>query len=131
MIVGLHALLSSNTAYYYCLEYQGFSLNGQFSTKRALTGTRTIQVQTKLTSATPGASGASDMIVEYGPAYSRATDTISGGATTSPVSCVVGAGVCSTSFTATAGAPLFYRYKIRNASTAVLITQPAIAQLPE
>jgi hypothetical protein len=131
VIVGLNAALSPNTAYYYCLEYQGYNLNGQFSTQRTLSGTQTIQVQTALTSSTPGASGASNLIVEYGGSYSRATDTIAGGGATAAVSCTVGGGVCSASFTAAAGPPLFYRYKIRNASNAVLITQPVISHLPQ
>ena len=130
-IVGMNTALSPNTTYYYCLEYQGYSLDGQFTTKPALSGTRTMQVQTALTSATPGASGATSMIVEYGTSYSRGTDSITGGATTTAVSCTVGGGVCATSFSATAGTPLFYRYKIRNTANAVLITQPVISYLPQ
>ena len=131
IVVGLRAPLTPSTNYYYCLEYQGYSLQGRFATKAPLSGTRTVQVQTTLTSNTRGATGAADMVVEYGTAYSRATDTISGGDTTAPVSCTVGGGLCTASFSATAGAPVFYRYKIRNASAAVILIQPVTAQVPQ
>jgi hypothetical protein len=129
-VVGLNSALTAGTTYYYCLEYQGYNLNGQFTTLTALAGSRSIQVQTKLTTNTQGAMGANNMIVEYGTVYSRATDTISGGSTTGPVACTVGGAACSQSFTATAGVPLYYRYKIRDIGNAVLIAQPVIAAVP-
>lgn len=130
VVVGLNSALAASTQYYYCLEYQGYAMAGTFTTLGALVGTRTIKVQTKLTTNAQGATGAADMIVEYGTTYSRATDTISGGSTTSPVACTVGGATCTATFSATAGAPLFYRYKIRNGATAVIVTQPVIAQTP-
>jgi hypothetical protein len=130
VVVGLNAPLTPNTEYFYCLEYQGYNLNGQFSTKRALSGTATVQAQTRLTTSTQGASGANNMIVEYGTSYSRATDTISGGATTTAVPCVVGGSVCDASFSVTAGVPIYYRYRIRNAANTVLITEPVNVQAP-
>jgi hypothetical protein len=131
VVAGLNAPLSPSTTYYYCIEYQGYGLRGSFTTGTALSGTRTVQVQTRLTSLTQGASGANNMIVEYGTAYSRATDTLSGGGTTTAVSCTVGGAACVASFPATAGTPVFYRYKIRNAGGSVLITQPVTAQVAQ
>ena len=104
---------------------------GSFTTGTALSGTRTVQVQTSLTNLTQGATGANNMIVEYGTSYSRATNALSGGGTTTAVPCVVGGGACVASFSAPAGAPSFYRYKIRRADGTVLITQPTTAQLPQ
>jgi hypothetical protein len=131
VVVGLNARLSPGTTYYYCIDYQGYGMRGQFTTDAAITGTRTVRVQTTLTNLTQGATGANNMIVEYGTSYSRATDTLSGGGTTGPVSCIVGGNACVASFSASAGVPIFYRYKIRNAGGDVLITQPTAAQLAE
>jgi len=131
IVAGLNAPLSPGTTYYYCIEYQGYGLQGSFVTGAALSGVRTIQVQTSLTNLTQGATGATNMIVEYGTTYSRATDTLTGGGTTTAVACVVGGGTCAASFTATAGTPIFYRYKIRNAGGTVLITQPVTAQVAQ
>jgi len=129
VVAGLNTPLSPGTTYYYCIEYQGYGLRGSFTTGTALSGSRTVQVRTALTSLTQGASGANNMIVEYGTAYSRATDLLSGGGTTAPVPCTVGGGACSASFPATAGTPVYYRYKIRDASGTVLVTQPVSVQL--
>jgi hypothetical protein len=129
VVAGLNAPLAPGTTYYYCIEYQGYGLQGSFTTGTALSGTRTVQVQTILTNLTQGASGANNMIVEYGTSYSRATGVLTGGGTTTAVPCTVGGGACVASFSATAGAPIFYRYKIRSAGGTVLITQPVTAQL--
>jgi hypothetical protein len=131
VVAGLNTPLSPGTTYYYCIEYQGYGLRGSFRTGAALSGTQTVQVRTTLTNLTQGASGANNMIVEYGTSYSRTTDVLSGGGTTTSVPCTVGGAACLASFPATAGTPVFYRYKIRNAGGTVLITQPVTAQVAQ
>ena len=130
--------LSANTTYYYRINIGGAIygiVNGStpppsFTTSSPKSGSGTITVAATLSPLTVGASGAANMVVEYGTSYSRSSDTILGGGTTGPVSCTVGGGACSALFSATAGAPVYFRYRIRNSGGSTVIAQPVQVGLP-
>jgi hypothetical protein len=102
--VGVNSALTAETTYYYRLSCGGdqrqYELDGltplSVTTLATLSSTRTISV-------TLNRSGSTTL--EYGTAYSRATDTISSGGT-DVQSC---SGSCTFSFTANRGDIYYYR----------------------
>ena len=118
IVLGAAANLTADTPYYYRLHCGGDMAFGMFRTLPALTSTAT---QTIARTATR--TGVTNMIVEYGTAYSRATGAITGGGTSAPASCTKG-NRCVATFSATRGTIVYYRWKERDDAGApnVLLT---------
>jgi hypothetical protein len=115
VVLGHSVNLTANTAYYYRLHCGGDMEVGYFKTLPTLTSTATQTI-----ARTAASTGVTDMIVEYGTAYSRATDTISGGGTSTPAACTKG-NRCVATFSATKGTVLYYRWKERDRLGSVLV----------
>lgn len=116
IVLGHTTNLAADTSYNYRQHCGGDIALGIFRTKQTLAGTAN---QTVARSART--TGVTNMVVEYGTAFSRATNTISGGGTSSAASCTIGQR-CVATFSATRGTILYYRWKERNSGNTVIAT---------
>jgi hypothetical protein len=131
VVVGLNTALSASTTYYYCLHFGGYEIDGSFTTASTLIGSTVQTVSFSPPSNLRGGTGADNLVVVYGPSYSRATDTIGSSTTTAAVSCTLGGGVCLRTFSPSAGVPLYWRWQLRDSMNAVLVQSPVTVTLPQ
>jgi hypothetical protein len=124
-VFGHNSALSAGTTYYYHLNCGGAYANGSFKTLAARAGTGSVTIGR--TPVAP-AGGVATCLVEYGTAYSRSEDKITGASTTT--ACSAGSPYSVSISSTETGVPLYVRVKYLDTLNNLLSEEPVTIVVP-